>query len=138
MILLFFFRLIIVHQLIVGASGYDYAWLAGMLIIHLLVLVPGRQATTDLVVRMTARAMLAMLGKYDEGTLSFAVRIIPLRSWDGLGLVWSMAVLTALPGSLIKKPHHITHQEIPSSGEQHPTLRQSGRSAVRLIADVDD
>lgn len=74
-------------------------------------------------------------------TLSFAVRIMPLRSWDGLGLVWSMAVLTPLrgePNERERKTHHISHQEIPSWGEQHPTLRQTGRSAVHLIADVDD
>lgn len=85
MILLYFFRLIIVHQLIVGASGYDYAWLAGMLIIHLLVLVPGRQATTDLVVRMTARAMLAMLGNMMREP--YPSRRASYHSGAGTGLV---------------------------------------------------
>lgn len=68
-----------------------------MLIIHLLVLVPGCQATTAGCAN-DGSGNGSDAAKYDEETLFFAVRIIPLRSWDGLGLVWSMAVLTPLPG----------------------------------------
>lgn len=110
-----------------------YAWLAGMSCAA----TSGagtlnRQAAMAPYCGMTSQGNVSDCEEYRKGTLSCAGRhhSTKERAWDGLGLAWPMAVLTALPEEPNREKHTtqrarrfpVRHVNMPSA-----SVRSVGR-----------